>query len=410
MIPPLAVTPPSEPANATTPRGADRFSGALQRALDSDRQRPTAPPTDRDMTVDADATAPVASHEEPQENTDDDAAALAGAVTIIGMAPIGTPPAAAMPSVRSTEGITPLGVPSNTIAAAEAEAGAATAPTFGGAVVAGDPAVTPTATTPDLDGPRTPGPNAIEPPAGAVHQPPVPTDAAVDGVAATDGPTSPQALPSAQATTATTLQAGAVRPNPEAAAGGPRIDADTAPADIPTGGDTRPPAAVQRLAAGETPPSAPPRVADGGVEPSPLTAVTPAAPAGVAGPPPATSPVTGTAAMAATDAVRYLRELGPARAVQRLAVDLDGATVAVRLDRTGAAPAVHVHIVDDPSGRLDGPWAAGVERTLSQSMQRDGSGAQPDHRNRDRPPLNPDDALPAALAGRRWARALGGEP
>jgi hypothetical protein len=113
--------------------------------------------------------------------------------------------------------------------------------------------------------------------------------------------------------------------------------------------------------------------------------------------------------MAATDAVRFLRELGPARAVQRLAVDLDGAMVALRLDRTGVTPSVHLHVVDDPAGRLDREWVAGVERTLTRSMHDDGNEASPDRRHRDPRPVTSDDVLPGAIAGRRWARALGGD-
>jgi hypothetical protein len=133
----------------------------------------------------------------------------------------------------------------------------------------------------------------------------------------------------------------------------------------------------------------------------------PTGPATVTGGAP-TSAATGAATLAATDTVRYLRELGPARAVQRLAVDLDGSMVAVRVDHTAPTPAVRVQVVDDPAGRLDGAWITSVERTLAQSMRRDGSGGEADPRRRDQAMPNPDDAAAPRSAGRRWADALGG--
>lgn len=63
-----------------------------------------------------------------------------------------------------------------------------------------------------------------------------------------------------------------------------------------------------------------------------------------------------------TDKVRYLRDLAPAREIQRLAVDLDDARVAVRF----GAGAATVDVVSDPSSRLDAGWVSSVEKTLRQ--------------------------------------------
>jgi hypothetical protein len=63
-----------------------------------------------------------------------------------------------------------------------------------------------------------------------------------------------------------------------------------------------------------------------------------------------------------TDKVRYLRDLAPARELQRLAVDLDDARVAVRF----SAGATTVDVVSDPSSRLDAGWVSSVEKTLRQ--------------------------------------------
>jgi hypothetical protein len=64
----------------------------------------------------------------------------------------------------------------------------------------------------------------------------------------------------------------------------------------------------------------------------------------------------------ATDKVRYLRDLAPAREIQRLAIDLDDARVAVRF----ADGAATVDVMSDPSSRLDSGWVSNVEKTLRQ--------------------------------------------
>jgi hypothetical protein len=64
----------------------------------------------------------------------------------------------------------------------------------------------------------------------------------------------------------------------------------------------------------------------------------------------------------ATDKVRYLRDLAPAREIQRLAIDLDDARVAVRF----ADGAATVDVMSDPSSRLDSGWVTNVEKTLRQ--------------------------------------------
>lgn len=157
-----------------------------------------------------------------------------------------------------------------------------------------------------------------------------------------------------------------------------------------------------------TPADDSPRPFDAGrsvVTPSPAAPTAGASAATAASGPPATGPGS-SAAAAATDTVRYLRELGPARAVQRLAVDLDGTTVAVRIDHSGVTPSVHVHVLDDPAGRLDPSWTTGVERTLAQTLGRD---HQPGGDRRDRRPHeDPPNDETHAPAARRWADALTG--
>jgi hypothetical protein len=69
-----------------------------------------------------------------------------------------------------------------------------------------------------------------------------------------------------------------------------------------------------------------------------------------------------TFATVATDKVRYLRDLAPAREIQRLAIDLDDARVAVRF----ADGAATVDVMSDPSSRLDSGWVSNVEKTLRQ--------------------------------------------
>lgn len=84
--------------------------------------------------------------------------------------------------------------------------------------------------------------------------------------------------------------------------------------------------------------------------------------------------------MIGVDRVRFAREQAPSRIVQRLAIDLDGAQVALRFrgDR------VAVDVVDDPTGTLGGGWARQVERTLDQAVRTVSDpqrSPQPDQRN-----------------------------
>jgi hypothetical protein len=59
--------------------------------------------------------------------------------------------------------------------------------------------------------------------------------------------------------------------------------------------------------------------------------------------------------------VRYARELAPSREIQRLAVELDDARVAVRFDQ--GAP--RVDVIADPSNRLGASWLADVRQAFS---------------------------------------------
>jgi hypothetical protein len=438
MIPPLAVTPPPEPATTPPVRGADRFAGRLTAALTSARRSShapadehgtetsgTRPVSDTDADIDADATtASGHEHDDPAADAPSPlagAAATGNAVSPSPAAPTGDASCtlgAAAAAIATTFGLGSTaeqqgeaqGMPGDRAAASDgspafpspiaaasiaAQAVASPAVTGQGAIVPAGPApagdrgaeridgaddtrLEPVAAL-DLGGVAPPA-HAV--PAGAnAAPPPLPAgpafgraDATSAGasalVALADGTGAPALL---DASSPTAADAG------QGSAGG---TAGAADASGPTHSQTGPTGAVATPATATAPPS---------------TAA------------PTTPAAGGSAAIAASDAVRFLRELGPARAVQRLAVDLDGAMVAVRLDQTGAAATVRVQVVDDPTGRLDGAWASGVERTLTQSMQRDGAGTHADQRRRERVPLNPDDAPPAARTGDRWARALGDE-
>jgi hypothetical protein len=69
--------------------------------------------------------------------------------------------------------------------------------------------------------------------------------------------------------------------------------------------------------------------------------------------------------MIGVDRVRFAREQAPSRAVQRLAIDLDGAQVAVRFQGDRVA----VDVLNDPTGSLGNGWARQVERSLDQAVR-----------------------------------------
>jgi hypothetical protein len=69
--------------------------------------------------------------------------------------------------------------------------------------------------------------------------------------------------------------------------------------------------------------------------------------------------------MIGVDRVRFAREQAPSRAVQRLAIDLDGAQVAVRFHGDHVA----VDVLNDPAGSLGNGWARQVERSLDQAVR-----------------------------------------
>jgi hypothetical protein len=75
--------------------------------------------------------------------------------------------------------------------------------------------------------------------------------------------------------------------------------------------------------------------------------------------------------MVSVDRVRLAREQAPAREVQRLAIDLDDARVALRFHGDDVA----VKVVSDPSGTLGAGWARQVERTLDSATRAAGDGA-----------------------------------
>lgn len=71
------------------------------------------------------------------------------------------------------------------------------------------------------------------------------------------------------------------------------------------------------------------------------------------------------------DRIRYVRAMAPNREVQRLALDLDGARISVRMDGGHAT----VGVVSDPDDALGGGWVRQVERTLEQTVRATASSA-----------------------------------
>ena len=104
-------------------------------------------------------------------------------------------------------------------------------------------------------------------------------------------------------------------------------------------------------------------------EPTPALATgTPPVPKAMTAAMPASAPRSATPlslGMIGVDRVRFAREQAPSRAVQRLAIDLDGAQIALRFrgDR------VAVDVLNDPSGTLGNGWARQVERNLDQAVR-----------------------------------------
>lgn len=74
------------------------------------------------------------------------------------------------------------------------------------------------------------------------------------------------------------------------------------------------------------------------------------------------------------DRIRYVQAMAPNREVQRLALDLDGARVAVRFEGGRASLAV----VSDPTGSLGKGWVRQVERTIDQTVRANNAAATAD--------------------------------
>jgi hypothetical protein len=440
MIPPLTVAAPPEPTPASAPPGGDRFAGSLARALNDRAPRPTPRTPERDTDV-ADAKAPAHREAVDGERPDDDAADDLGPDDLAGAAAMSAPASiATFGTVVAAAGALPLG---RADGSSGPHGAPPAAPDATGVATDHDPAARPdaAATVVAPGATATPGiAPAAELPTGQI----VTVDATQGQVATDEPPVAPNSPPGPATEPADQA--------PSATGDLPVASTAAAPAEPPASGPPERPAPAPQPAAGQAGTAAPtgpvaaapaPREATGGIDPAGPAGVpgasaaadasepgertatvtadptgqvgtgglglptAPAGPATVTGGAP-TAAATGAATLAATDTVRYLRELGPARAVQRLAVDLDGSMVAVRVDHTAPTPAVRVQVVDDPAGRLDGAWITSVERTLAQSMRRDGSGGEADPRRRDQAIPNPDDAAAPRSAGRRWADALGG--
>ncbi len=120
----------------------------------------------------------------------------------------------------------------------------------------------------------------------------------------------------------------------------------------------------------------------------------------------AAAPAAGAAGLERSDMVRYLREIGPSREVQRLAIDLDGARVAVRVAPRSEAASVRVEIVHDPAQRLDGVWVAGVERAVTHAVRSEPQQPFGDgHAQRHAPPRRERDDDPPRRPSARWDEA-----
>ncbi|MCE9620947.1 MAG: hypothetical protein K8R99_01230 [Actinomycetia bacterium] len=103
-----------------------------------------------------------------------------------------------------------------------------------------------------------------------------------------------------------------------------------------------------------------PRLVSGDVVLDPSTLASDSAQAkDIAAPAPAAAP-TRSLGMVAVDRVQVARAQAPSREVQRLAIDLDDARVALRFH----GDQVKVNVVSDPSGSLDPVWSRQVERSL----------------------------------------------
>lgn len=144
-------------------------------------------------------------------------------------------------------------------------------------------------------------------------------------------------------------------------------------------------------------------------------ALQPPAPDAAGRPAPAAASASGSAEPAAgsvsagvlrSEHVRQLRELAPHREVQRLAVDLDGARVAVRLDPQGA----RLRVLADPAERLGGTWTTDVQRSLNAVLRHQPAShpGQHDtrHGGRSRGDDHPDDPAPPT-GGEEFSRRLG---
>lgn len=95
---------------------------------------------------------------------------------------------------------------------------------------------------------------------------------------------------------------------------------------------------------------------------------------------------TANAGVMRSDHVRVLREMAPNRELQRLAIDLDGARVSVRVDHDVAT----VQVLSDPGHRLSGSWADDVQRSLNTTIRQEpGGNTHPDGDRRSRNPYRP---------------------
>ncbi|MCU1365072.1 MAG: hypothetical protein JWN39_711 [Ilumatobacteraceae bacterium] len=77
------------------------------------------------------------------------------------------------------------------------------------------------------------------------------------------------------------------------------------------------------------------------------------------------SSTSNTTAVYNVDRIRYVRAMAPNREVQRLALDLDGVRISVRVDGGKST----VGIVSDPDNALGGSWVHQVERTIDQTVR-----------------------------------------
>ncbi len=246
-----------------------------------------------------------------------------------------------------------------------------------------------------------PDPAATEHPSGAAPPPELAPLAVVPGA----DTTSLDAEPPVPASTTTIAAAAA------AAAGVAAADTDSAVAEPLRRAPTKRVPGIANEAATATPVESPPLG-------TPRSVAEPAAATHGAGP---TSSAFSTG-VHNVDRIRYVRAMAPNREVQRLALDLDGVRISVRMDAGRAT----VGVLADPDDALGSGWVRQVERNIEQTVRaatasnsgsgtghstsgngapQQGDGGYDAEQRRGQAQSTWAEHSAAAIAGMRWAEA-----